>query len=106
MLLFAIVYAYKLVSQTAKDLVEKFFPDSAFGSVSPMHKGLTGAASIVNNLNKKYGVGLAADIAANKAGQGIRKLGGKVTGAMAAAPKAGLNAVRRGINKLKGGGKK
>lgn len=105
MMLFAIIYAYKLVSQTSKDLVEKFFPDNAFGNASPMHKGLTGAVSIANNLNKKYGLGLAADIAANKAGQGIRKLGGKVTGAMGAAPKAAFNAVRRGINKFRGGKK-
>lgn len=106
LLLFAIIYAYKLVSQTSKDLVEKFFPDGAFGNVSPMHKALTGAASIINRLNKKYGMGLAGDIAANQLGKGINKLGGKATGAVAAAPKAALNLARRGINKLKGGGKK
>mgnify|MGYP002624012044 CR=1 FL=1 len=106
MLLFAIIYSYKLVSKTSKDLVEKFFPDKAFGSASPMHKGLTGAASIANRLNKKYGMGLVGDMAANGIGKGLNKIGNKIGGAARSAPKAALNAARRGINKLKGGGKK
>lgn len=104
--LFGCIYAYKLISDTTKDLVEKFYPDGVFGDQNPMHKALTGVASMANNLNKKYGVGLAADVMANKAGKGLQKLGGKavqgtknVTGALNRGA-AGLN--RKILGKLKG----
>ena len=72
LMLFAVLYTYKLISNTAKDLVNKFFPDSLFGDSSPMHKGMTAMASMVNNLNKKFGMGLAADMVSHKAGQAVK----------------------------------
>lgn len=104
--LFGCIYAYKLIGETTKDLVEKFYPDGVFGSQNPMHKALTGVAHTVNHINKKYGMGLAADVLANKAGKGLQSLarsgkqGGKNIANAGKRSIAGLG--RAALNKIKG----
>ncbi len=99
--LFACFYAYKLISKTTGDLVEKFYPDNVFGKDSnPMHKGMTTLASAVNKVNQKYGTGLLKDIAGHQVGKGIRNT--------LSVPRnlaiKGFNAVKGKIKNKKGGG--
>lgn len=74
-ILFALIYFYKMVQKTSSDLVNKFFPDNAFGDSSPMHS----AATMMTDYTRKMvtsitGANLAKDIVANQAGIGIKKL--------------------------------
>ena len=74
-MVFALIYFYKLVQQTSSDLVNKFFPDNAFGDSSPMHS----TATMMTDYTRKMvtsitGANLAKDIVANQAGIGIKKL--------------------------------
>lgn len=115
MMLFGCVYAYKMIKDTTSDLVEKFYPDKVFGDANPMHKGMTGLASVVNKINKKWGTGLARDVLANKAGQGIKNLAGLgkngmkgsalglASKAVAAPLKGAGKAASWAKNKIKGG---
>lgn len=86
---FTMLYFYKLVEQTISDLVNKFFPDKAFGDSSPMHSAATMMTSWAKNLaTKATGLDLAKDIVANQAGN-LVKGGLKATGRVATAlPKA------------------
>lgn len=101
MMLFGVIYAYKLISQTTKDLVEKFYPDGAFGSENPMHKMMTGMASIAKNINRKYGTGLVEDIAANSAGKMVKNAAGKTAASTRAAVRAAGGAIRGAIRKIR-----
>lgn len=119
-ILFAIIYFYKLVQNTTNDFVNKFFPDSAFGSASPMHNTATMFTSMAVSPLKKYG-GLARDVAMHQAGIGAKKLGGAAmhpirtaknigssikSGAQSAKKAAkGIGSVaKKAYNKVKGGG--
>jgi hypothetical protein len=101
MMLFGVIYAYKLISQTTKDLVEKFYPDGAFGSENPMHKMMTGMASIAKNINRKYGTGLVEDIAANSAGKMVKNAAGKTAASARAAVRGAGGAIRGAIRKIR-----
>lgn len=114
LLLFAIIYAFKLVQQTSSDLVNKFFPDKAFGDSSPMHSAATMMTSWTKNMAMKMsGADLAKDIIANQTGvlaKNMVKGAGKLTGqglkATGHGIKQGAKATGRGIvagfNKLRG----
>ena len=83
LLCFGIIYFYKLVQQTISDLVNKFFPDQAFGDSSPMHSGAT---MMTDWAKKASGIGpgmkLAGDIAATQAGNLAKKGLGKTGSAI------------------------
>ena len=68
MVLFSLMYFYKLVKNTCSDLVNKFFPDKAFGDSNPMHSGATMATSFVAKPFKKA-ASMVGDIAANQVGK-------------------------------------
>ncbi len=71
LLAFAVIYTYKLVQKTSSDLVNKFFPDKAFGDSSPMHSG----ATMMTDLAKKIagsGPALARDIVTHQAGKLVK----------------------------------
>ena len=73
-ILFALIYFYKLVQKTSSDLVNKFFPDNAFGDSSPMHSAATMMTSYAQKLATKVtGFDLAKDIVANQTGVGVKK---------------------------------
>ena len=71
LLLFAFLYSFKLVQNTVPDLVDKFFPDKAFGQTNPMHQWATAASRWVKDQAMKP-VGYARDIALNKAGEALK----------------------------------
>jgi murein DD-endopeptidase MepM/ murein hydrolase activator NlpD len=73
MLIFGIIYTYKLVSATISNYVNRFFPDQMFGDSSPMHN----AATMMTSWTKKMagavsGVSLARDIVAHQTGNLIK----------------------------------
>ena len=75
MMIFALIYFYKLVQQTSSDLVNKFFPDNAFGDSSPMHSTATMMTDYTRKMATSItGANLAKDIVANQAGIGVKKL--------------------------------
>ena len=79
MLLFAFLYSFKLVQNTVPDLVNKFFPDKAFGETNPMHQWATAASRWAKDQAMKP-VGYARDIALNQAGNALKGLPGKAVG--------------------------
>lgn len=73
LLMFAFLYSFKLVQNTVPDLVNKFFPDKAFGETNPMHQWATAASRWVKDQAMKP-VGYARDIALNQAGEKLKGL--------------------------------
>lgn len=99
LLIFAILYFFKLVQQTISDLVNKFFPDQAFGDSSPMHSGATMATSFLKKMaGKATDLSLARDIVTHRAGN-LVKGGIKRTGKAIRHPIKSAKAVGRGIKK-------
>ncbi len=72
LLLFAFLYSYKLLQQTVPNLVDKFFPDKAFGNSSPMHHMATAAVKAGKDIAMKP-VGWARDAALYQGGRGLNK---------------------------------
>lgn len=98
--LFALLYFYKMVQKTSSDLVNKFFPDGAFGDSSPMHSAATMMTSWAQKFTAKAtGFDLAKDIVANQVGvvakKGLRAAGGAVGGAA----RKGYQGAKRAIGK-------
>lgn len=79
LLLFAFLYSFKLVQNTVPDLVNKFFPDKAFGETNPMHQWATAATRWAKDQAMKP-VGYARDIALNQAGNALKGMPGKAVG--------------------------
>lgn len=73
LLLFAFLYSFKLIQNTVPDLVNKFFPDKAFGQTNPMHQWATAASRWAKDQAMKP-VGYARDIALNQAGEKLKGL--------------------------------
>ena len=72
MMLFSIIYFYKLVQKTCSDLVNKFFPDKTFGDASPMHSGATMATSMAVRPLQKV-ASWVGDTAAHQTGKLAQK---------------------------------
>ncbi len=64
-LIFALLYGFKLIGATIPDYVDKFFPDKVFGKASPVHGSMTQGVDFASK---------TAGAAAVKAG---KKVGGK-----------------------------
>ncbi len=100
LLMFAIIYTFKLVGATVQKLVSKFFPDNFFGEQQPMHHNLTAVTKAAKDLAMKP-VGMARDIAMHQTGK-------LAVGAVKAAAhpvrtaKTVGNSVKKGLNKAKG----
>ena len=76
MLLFALVYFYKLTTASASEYVNKFFPDKAFGDSSPMHS----MATMITDHAKKMaatvsGFNLAKDFVGHQVGNAAKNAG-------------------------------
>lgn len=105
---FVMIYFYKLVEQTISDLVNKFFPDKAFGDSSPMHSAATMMTSWAKKMaTKATGLDLAKDIVAHQTGRLVKgglKASGKIAkgtvgfvgAAVTAAPIAGVKSAIKG----------
>lgn len=70
LLLFAFLYSYKLVRATVPDLVNKFFPDKAFGNEQPMHYLATAASKVASTAAKP--LKWANDVAMYQSGRFIK----------------------------------
>lgn len=78
-IMFAYLYAIKLIGSTISDYVDKFFSDGIFGGQSPMHHKLTQATDFVKQ--KATGAASAAGGAiAGQVGKGAEKVLGKAVG--------------------------
>lgn len=101
MVIFTLFYFYNLVKSTSSDLVNKFFPDKAFGDSSPMHSTSTMMTSFAKNMVTKTPA-LVGDIAMNQLGVGAKKLLQK-TGSIIRHPqrtaKGIVNKFRKNTNK-------
>ncbi len=104
LMLFGCIYGYKLIRKTTEDLAEKFYSDSTFGGQNPMHKGMTGAASMVHKLDQKWGTGLAKDMAAKKVGEGVKSIAGRGALAAKSAQKSIGGGTRALVNTVRGKG--
>ena len=101
MIMFTLIYFFKLVQKTSSDLVNKFFPDNAFGDSSPMHSGATMMTSYAKKLAMKAsGADLAKDIVAHQAGRlvkgGLQKTGNALAHPMQTARGIGRGAAAAG----------
>lgn len=94
LVLFAFLYSYKLIQKTVPDLVNKFFPDKAFGNSSPMHHWATAASKWVKDQAMKPAK-LAADIAMYQGGGMLKGAVGKGVGKI----KSTVNGGKEGNNK-------
>ncbi len=94
LLLFALLYTYKLIGATIPKLVNKFFPDGVFGDQSPMHHWSTAATKFAVDVAKKP-LGYARDVALHQTGR-LAKGGVKVAG------KGIGNVAKKAWNKLSG----
>lgn len=78
-ILFALAYGLKMIGNTIEDYVNTFFPDSIFGSESPMHGKLTQATDFAKSrLTDGYAARWVKAAAHNKGGEAMSKLGQKV----------------------------
>lgn len=71
-ILFAYLYAIKLIGSTMSDYVDKFFPDQIFGSASPMHRKLTQVTDMAKSAAMKP-VKVAGKIAKHQTGKLVGK---------------------------------
>ncbi len=69
--LFALLYFFKLVQKTSSDFVDKFFPDKAFGSASPMHSTATMMTSFAKNM-VAAAPKFVGDVVANQTGRLVK----------------------------------
>ena len=71
----ALIYGMKLISSTIPNYVDKFFPDKAFGSASPMHHLATQAMDFAKKKVVAPVAKYAADVAETQVGKGVEKTG-------------------------------
>ena len=81
LILFAFLYSYKLVQATVPDLVNKFFPDKAFGNQQPMHHWATAASRWAKQQAMKP-VGWARDTALYQGGNLAKGIVGRTVGGL------------------------
>ncbi len=106
LLAFATIYTYKLVQKTSSDLVNKFFPDKAFGDSSPMHSGATMMTDFAKKVGMSVsGANLARDIVAKQSGElvkgGLQKAGSALAHPMKSSRTAAAKA-KQTFNRAKG----
>ncbi len=78
-ILFAYMFAIKLIGSTMSDYVDKFFPDNIFKAASPMHMGMTKATDFAKKQAMKP-VKFAGKVAKHQASVGMDKIAGKMFG--------------------------
>lgn len=101
LLLFAFLYSFKLVQATVPDLVNKFFPDKAFGDQQPMHHWATAASKWVKDQAMKP-VGWARDAALYQGGNLAKNIAGRAVGGIAGSVRAAAGK-GKGNSKTMGG---
>lgn len=79
-ILVALVYGFKLIGATIPDYVDKFFPDKAFGSASPIHGSMTQAMDFVKKKTVDPVASFANDVVSTQAGNVLKGTGNLVAG--------------------------
>lgn len=79
-ILVALVYGFKLIGATIPDYVDKFFPDKAFGSASPIHGSMTQAMDFVKKKTVDPVASFAKDVVSTQAGNVLKGTGNLVAG--------------------------
>ncbi|MBO7097435.1 MAG: hypothetical protein J6W11_02210 [Alphaproteobacteria bacterium] len=74
-LLAVLIYGMKLIGSTIPNYVDKFFPDKAFGSSSPMHHLATQAMDFAKKKAIAPAADFAKDVAATQLGKATEKTG-------------------------------
>ena len=75
-LIFALLYGFKLISATIPDYVDKFFPDKAFGKASPIHGSMTQAL----DFGSKTAGGTAMKVGKKVGGKAMEGAGNLISG--------------------------
>lgn len=76
----ALVYGMKLISNTAKDFTNKFFPDQVFKGKSPIHGSMTQGLDFINKKVVQPAFTLGRDIARTQTGKLVEKGGAFLAG--------------------------
>lgn len=76
LILFAYLYAIKIIGSTLSDYVDKFFPDEVLGESSPMHSELTRATDMVKQKAMEP-VNFAKDVVKFQSAKGMRSVANK-----------------------------
>lgn len=82
-ILFALIYGFKLVGATIPDYVDKFFPDKAFGGgmrASPIHNMMTQGMDFVKKNTVDKAASWAGDVVKTQTGRAIAGVGNLVSG--------------------------
>lgn len=79
-LMFAMVYGFKLIGSTIEDYVDKFFPDKAFGKAAPMHGSMTQAVDFAKKNTVDKAASWAGDVATATTGRLMKGTGKLMTG--------------------------
>ena len=107
LILFALIYGYKLIGSTVKDIVNKFFPDNMFGDSSPMHSKLTAATKWAKD-KAMVPVGWARDVAVHQSGRlagAVLKKGVNAAAHPQRTARGIAGGIKKGIGALKKGAK-
>lgn len=80
-LLFAFIYSFKLIGAAIPQFVDKFFPDNAFGSASPMHHMATMATKYIKD-KAMAPAKLARDVALHQTGMLAKGVISRTAGAV------------------------
>ncbi len=104
LIVFAFLYAFKLVQQTANDIVNKFFSDEAFGDQNPMHHSATAATDLVTKPVRsaaKWAGDVAVNYGSKAAGKTARWAGKTAVGVVAHPIRSATRAVSGAKNVVK-----
>ncbi len=74
-MIFALIYGFKIVGSSINDYLGRFFSDGVFGSSSPMHQMGTQAVGTLANWTVKPALSYAQDVATATAGRGMAAVG-------------------------------
>ncbi len=82
-ILFALIYGFKLIGSTIVDYVDKFFPDKAFGGgmgASPIHGMMTQSMDFIKKNTVDRAASWAGDVAMTQVGRVARGTGNLMAG--------------------------
>lgn len=74
-IIFCLIYGFKIIQSSVNDYLNRIFPDNVFGGQSPMHQSGVQALGNMGTHAVMPVAALAGDIALNQAGRGIEAMG-------------------------------
>ena len=79
-MMFALVYGFKLIGSAVPDYANKFFPDKGTGGGSPIHDTMTQGVDFVKKHTVDRAVSYASDVVKTQAGRLTKGLGNAMAG--------------------------